>query len=146
MSFDQIYGWEYTLLEPRAFWQEVPPNWKPFYHFFNAPITASSNDPDSPLRFISSIATKDDFVSFKLDVDKADIEIPIAMELINNPAFTDLVDEFFFEIHYQCEIMKKCGWGKRVPLDQSGLELGRPNVMDFFLRLRKLGIRAHVWP
>ena len=27
-----------------------------------------------------------------------------------------------------------------------GFRLDRPHVMEFFLQLRQLGIRAHIWP
>jgi hypothetical protein len=42
---------------------------------------------------------------------KISVEMPVAMEILNNPAVTDLIDEFFFELHYRCEIMMYCGWG-----------------------------------
>ena len=84
MAFDQDYGYEYTLLEPQDFWKRVPNRVKPFYHFFNAPISAGENDDMSPLRFIKEIATEDDFVSFKLDVDTPVVEIPQAMAILQS--------------------------------------------------------------
>lgn len=90
-----------TLLEPTDYWRRVPPKWKPFWHFYNVPISAGVRDSDSPLRFIQQIATPQDFVAFKLDIDHPDMEMPIAMSLLNDPAVYSLVDEFFFELHFQ---------------------------------------------
>ena len=52
VHFDQLFGWELTLLEPGPFWAEVPDLLKPIYHFFNVPIQSGSSDPQSPLRLI----------------------------------------------------------------------------------------------
>jgi hypothetical protein len=64
-------------LEPKQFWNDVPLKWKPYYHFYNIPITSALNSTDSPLAFIQNIAEEDDFVSFKLDVDTPSVELPI---------------------------------------------------------------------
>lgn len=53
--------------------------------------------------FVVFAATPSDFVSFKLDVDNSDTEMPIALSLLSDPAFAQLVDEFFFELHFQCD-------------------------------------------
>jgi hypothetical protein len=42
--------------------------------------------------------------------------------------------------------MTSCGWGKRVPSESHGLKLDRPDILEFFMNLRKKGIRAHIWP
>jgi hypothetical protein len=42
-----------------------------------------------------------DFVSFKLDIDHPDTEMPIALSLLSDPVFAELVDEFFFELHFR---------------------------------------------
>jgi len=146
VSFDQVYGWEMTLLEPTKYWSLVPAKWKPYWHFHNVPVAADVSHPDSPLRYIQQLARPQDFVAFKLDIDHPDMEMPIAMKLLQDPAVTALVDEFFFELHFRCEVMTSCGWGKRVPKHSHGLELVRSKVLRFFIELRQKGIRAHIWP
>ena len=146
IAFDQNYGYEYTLLEPEDFWRRVPPRVIPTYHFFNAPVPANTTDPLSPLKIIRDVATVDDFVSFKLDIDTPSVEIPLALELLRNPHVSKLVDEFFFELHFRCEIMKRCGWKDKMPEEYMGLQLDRLHAMLYFQELRKLGIRAHIWP
>lgn len=141
-----MFGWEMTLLEPTDYWRRVPPKWKPYWHFYNVPIAADSTHADSPLRFIEQLAKPTDFVAFKLDIDHPDMEMPIALSLLSNNGQNNLIDEFFFELHFRCEIMTSCGWGKRVPSESHGLVLDRPQVLEFFIELRKRGIRAHIWP
>jgi hypothetical protein len=51
--------------------------------------------------FIQQLATAADFVSFKLDIDHPDMEMPIALGLLSDPTLSTLVDEFFFELHYR---------------------------------------------
>ena len=146
IGFDQVYAWEMTLLEPNDYWRRVPPRWKPFWHFFNVPIAADSAQADSPIRFLQQVAAPSDFVAFKLDIDHPDMEMPIALSLLSDPRIGELVDEFFFELHFRCEVMTSCGWGKRVPYESHGMVLDRPHVLQFFIDLRKKGIRAHIWP
>ena len=98
ISFDQVFGWELSLLDPVNFWETVPVAWKPYYHFFDTAVTSSLSSENSPLRFILDLATEDDFVSFKLDIDHGPTEIPIAQEILENPELALLIDEFFFEV------------------------------------------------
>ena len=147
IKFDKIYGWEYSLLEPRLFWDDVPSQLKSIYSFFNAPVSSGTRDDNSPLRFILDNADTDDFVAFKLDIDNSDIEIPIAVSILRNKSVHQLIDEFFFELHFRCELLMLCGWGDQMPDELSGIKLSsRYAVMNFFKELRVLGIRSHTWP
>ena len=129
------------------FWEHVPRRIKPYYHFFNVPISGGEVDDLSPLRFIKDIANEEDFVSYKLDVDNPAVEIPQAMALLKNPEIAKLVDEFLYELHFKCEIMLTCGWGEvDIAEEYDGLKMDRSHVLQFFSELRKLGIRAHIWP
>ena len=144
--FNQMYGWEYTLLEPNTFWECVPDAVKPIYHFFNVPITSNVTEPHSPLRHIKLIAREEDFVSFKLDVDTSSVEIPLVLQLVASNELLKLVDEFFFELHFRCEIMKECGWGNSMPESMDWLKLDRLNTLLLFANMRRKGVRAHIWP
>jgi hypothetical protein len=101
VSFDQVYGWEMTLLEPVDYWRRVPPLWKPYWHFHNVPVQSAAHKEDSPLRYIRQLAAPQDFVAFKLDIDNPETEMPIALLLRDDPAMAALVDEFFFELHFR---------------------------------------------
>ena len=74
VSFNAIYAWEDSLIDPKAFWEHLPPNWSPHYHFFNVLIDSSPTGLHSPLRFIRDLATEDDFVSLKLGTNLPRIE------------------------------------------------------------------------
>jgi hypothetical protein len=108
---DSIHAWEVTLLEPNSFWKEVPPSINYKYHFYNIPISSNSTDKESPLRIIKAMTTVDDFVAFTLDIDAPLVEIPIVLEIASNPKIANLIDEFFFELHFQCELMCPHCWG-----------------------------------
>ena len=132
-------------MEPKKFWKEVPNSLKPIYHFFNVPIGAEASEDNSPLRFFQETVKEKDFVSFKLDIDTPDIEIPLALKLAQKGQFSKLVDEFFFELHFRCECLMFYGWGSAMPDVSHNLTLDRPHALEFFTSLRKLGIRAHFW-
>lgn len=133
-------------MEPENFWSKVPPRFRSIYHFFNAPAESGIENPNSPFHHMLRVATPYDFVSFKLDIDWSPIEIPLAFALANNEHnLATLVDEFFFEYHFRCEIMMYCGWGSQMPLEYEGVPLDRPHALQLFQRMRSQGIRAHIW-
>lgn len=143
-----MYGWEHTLLEPTKFWEEVPAAMRPKYHFYNTKMSSDPDDGNSPLRMIKQIATEQDFVSFKLDIDTPAVELPTVLHLLRDKQLHALVDEFFFELHFRCEVMMYCGWGEGniVPEELFGLKLHRWDVLNLFQELRRAGIRSHFWP
>lgn len=145
--FDQIFGWEYSLLDPVPFWEEVPPFIREKYHFYNSPMTSDLNGGNSPLRMIKSIANENDFVSFKLDIDTPEIEIPTVLHILEDQRLHKLIDEFFFEYHFRCEFMMRLGWvSSSIPETFRGEYLRRHDAMLLFQKLRHLGIRSHFWP
>mmetsp|Transcript_16336 Transcript_16336/g.15657 ORF Transcript_16336/g.15657 Transcript_16336/m.15657 type:complete len:405 (+) Transcript_16336:152-1366(+) len=144
MYMDSIYAWEVSLLEPTSFWKEVPPSINYRYHFYNIPMSSNSTNKDSPLQIIKAISTIEDFVAFKLDIDHPLTEIPVALEIASDPKLAKLIDEFYFELHFQCELIKGC-WGN-VEDFVAGFRMDRYNAMKLFITYRKLGIRSHFWP
>ena len=42
---------------------------RPYYHWFNIPASPESEDWDNPLTHLLEVATPDDYVLFKLDID-----------------------------------------------------------------------------
>jgi hypothetical protein len=79
-------------------------------------------------------------------VDTPSVEIPIALELLNSTDLHLLVDEFFFELHFHCEVVKPCAWTYSVPDTFPGFTLDRPTTLKLFGDLRRVGIRTHFWP
>ena len=94
---------------------------------------------------IRQIAKETDFVSFKLDIDTPDVEIPIVQQQLSDDSLSNLIDEFFFELHFRCEFLMDEFWGRGVPETLHGWKNDRLNAMNVFLDLRKKGIRSHFW-
>lgn len=146
VAFNHLYGWEVTKIPAEDFWSRVPPAIMPHYSFYNYPVSAKENDGNSAVRLLKQTAREEDFVSFKLDIDTATVELPIALQLLRDPGFYRLVDEFFFELHFLCEIMLNCGWTRsEIPGEFDGLKLQRYEVMKLFQDLRFQGVRSHFW-
>jgi len=143
--FDHAYSYEYTLLEPEDYWSRVPMKYKSRFSFFNVPASADPNSENNPLRLIKTTAKPKDFVSFKLDIDTPAIENPMAYDILSNPTWANLIDEFFFELHFDCEIMNLCAWVQKGKRTMNGEHLYRHQALQFFLHLRQQGIRAHIW-
>ena len=143
--FDHAYSYEYTLLEPEDYWSRVPMKYKSRFSFFNVPASADPMSENNPLRLIKTTAKPKDFVSFKLDIDTPTIENPMAWDILTNPTWANLIDEFFFELHFDCEIMNLCAWVQKGERTMNGNHLYRHQALQFFLKLREKGIRAHIW-
>ena len=107
--------------------------------------TSNSTSP-SPTAFIRRTSRPADFISFKLDIDHPETELDLAVELLNDQYLIELVDEFFFEAHFRCDVMMACGWGTIKDTEKRQIVLDRLPVMQFFQKVRHNGIRSHFWP
>lgn len=135
------------MLEPNDFWRRVPPRILPFLHYFNIPMPSPYQQEEPNIfTILEQIASEDDFVSIKLDIDRYQVEIPLVVALLNSLPLMKVVDEFFFELHYRCEFLMYCGWGEDIPYEYDSIILDRYHAMRLFQKLREMGIRAHVWP
>lgn len=135
-----------TKHEPNEFWEHVPPKIKPSYHFYNVPVDKNSTGTNSPTRMIKQISRKGDFVAYKLDIDNPSVEIPIALDLLRNKATSELVHEFFFELHFRCQVLANAWAIHKIPEEINGLKTDRHSALIFFQKLREAGVRAHFWP
>ena len=97
-------------------------------------------------RVLSQTASVHDFVAVKLDIDHPETELPIAFQIAKDPYMAQMIDEFFFEFHFQCEFLMYCGFGTKIPEFVDGFKMDRPHVLEFFRNLRERGMRAHMWP
>ena len=136
-------------IKPKKYWNRIPRKIAPYISFYNIPISIHADNKQivsSVVNFIETIAKVDDFVSFKLDIDNSEVELPIITDLLNRPKLATLVDEFFFEFHFRCEIMMR--WWERnqkIRMESHGFILDRPHVLKVFQQLRYKGIRSHFW-
>jgi hypothetical protein len=64
---------------------------------------------------------------------------------MRDPETAKYIDEFFFELHFRCDLMMSCGWGHDIPKYFMGIKLDRPNALNVFREMRVMGVRAHMW-
>lgn len=134
LEFDEVFAWEpNTRVSPSAFWGELPAHIQAKVHFYNVPVT-----PTAFVEMLQAVAAREDFVAIKVDIDTPGVELEIVQEIVDKPELSTLVDELFFEYHFEfdgCDF----GWGG----------VGRGTSVDAPLallhKLRVLGVRAHFW-
>mmetsp|Transcript_82289 Transcript_82289/g.246697 ORF Transcript_82289/g.246697 Transcript_82289/m.246697 type:complete len:429 (-) Transcript_82289:25-1311(-) len=150
ITFDRIWAWEAHAFDATNFWQRVPIEILAKLHFYNFPI--HEGDPgylshrsllySSALHVIQEVASPDDFVVVKLDIDSPALEKYIIRSILRRPGLAELIDELFFEYHFKFG-KTDIGWGQ-------GHSNGAMNdtvelAIDTMTRLRRRGIRAHFW-
>ena len=138
IHFEHIYVWEAKYLGPRDYWEGASSDVLSRVHFFNWPVTSKLNDIDNPFTTLLQVATPEDFVVVKLDIDHAPTELPLVFQLMTDAKLAALVDEFTFEHHVNLREMRKW-WG-----DSVGGNL--TDSYTIFRTLRERGIHAHSWP
>ena len=104
-------------LDPTEYWRRVPPCMASQLHFFNIPLSAEPDATDNPLTILQQVATPDDFVVIKLDIDHTALELKIIATILNTPAIRERVDEVYFEYHYWVEF----NFGERDFIEQAVL-------------------------
>ena len=130
-----IWAWEATALSPVEVWRRVPRSLKPVYHWYNVPVETEGGE--NPLDFIRQMATVDDHVVLKIDIDSPEVETRLVNLLLRSKELLALVDELYFEHHVDVAPMHPY-WG-RVP----GTSLS--DSYRLFTELRKRGVAAHAW-
>ena len=131
--------WETTNHDPRKVMNVVPGHVKPFYHWFNSFTNANPGSWDNPLNQMLRHVEPEDYVVFKLDIDKYEIERPLIDAILDNRELYERVDEFYFEHHVTVEPMM-AWWGTSASKDEF-----QNSSMLMFTEMRKKGIRAHSW-
>jgi hypothetical protein len=134
--FDHIYAYEVTPKEPKLVFKKVPDHLIASYHWINVGVEKDPTSTLNPLKMLLENFNEDDFIVVKLDIDKADIEVPLARQLLNDTAMHGLVDQFYFEHHVLVREMAPY-WLKGKGSVQGSLEL--------FIGLREAGVAAHSW-
>ena len=137
---EHVYAWEAQKYDPELWWRTVPVSLRSRLHFFNHKVPQEpSDDPSSFIALLKEAARPKDFVSVKLDIDNSAIEHSIIKAILEDPSVTRLVDELFFEYHFEFDDVD-FGW----------VETGKGHTVDDALalmrRLRERGVRAHFWP
>eukprot|EP01134_Creolimax_fragrantissima_P005201 CFRG5201T1 len=137
IEFEHIWGWE-AKGEQKSLLRETPKDIVAKTSFFAIPVSAEVDHMHNPIRFIKQNCKEEDFVVFKLDIDTPVVETPLARQLLD-PEVAKLIDEYYFEDHVSGNPMEHYGW------TTSEKDHDLANSIEYFYKLRKLGIRAHSW-
>lgn len=135
--FDHIYAYEVSPISPQKVFEKLPASLQASYHWINVGVTSDPESKLNPLRLLLDNYNRDDFIVVKLDIDTSAIELPLALQLLEDDRYNNLIDQFYFEHHvYMQELAGD--WGKAM----SGSLLDSLNI---FSSLRVKGIAAHSW-
>lgn len=135
--FDHIYAFEVTPKPPDEVYKKVPENLLASYHWINVGVESDPQSRLNPLKMLLDNYNRDDFIVVKLDIDTPSIEIPLAMQLLEDARYSNLIDQFYFEHHVFLKELARA-WKKTM----------RGSLLDsikFFMGLREKGIAAHSW-
>lgn len=146
IDFDRMLLWEGKPVTGEVIFESVPEHWYHAYQYFNVYVSANTSSEAHPLQVLQSVHPGTGFVAFKLDIDHSEVENAIADTLLKNhdlfPAIKAGQFEFFFEQHVQLDLMHKYWGGPDNAIDESKT---LADSYELFLKMRKLGIRAHGW-
>ena len=138
--FRRIVGWEAEPLDPAEMWSRVPTVAKKArITYFNIPATANRYDGDNPLTHLRALATPQDYVVLKIDVDVPPLELPLVLAISKSTELQALIDEFYWEHHVIKSPMAFIAW----PWVDRSTTLA--DSFRLFSHLRHKGIRAHSW-
>jgi len=141
IEFDDIYAFEMTT-PVDSFYESVPFYHRGYTHYQQCAVSSKPEDDSAETPFIPNMikrmATKEDYVLFKLDIDSPSVEngnIDFVLSDENN-----YIDELIWEHHISGNYLM-VEWGPPEDQDQVSLR----GSYDYFLKMRQKGIRAHSW-
>eukprot|EP00614_Pseudopedinella_elastica_P013744 CAMPEP_0172585078 /NCGR_PEP_ID=MMETSP1068-20121228/4548_1 /TAXON_ID=35684 /ORGANISM="Pseudopedinella elastica, Strain CCMP716" /LENGTH=474 /DNA_ID=CAMNT_0013379421 /DNA_START=40 /DNA_END=1464 /DNA_ORIENTATION=+ len=137
--FDRIFAWEATVYEPSKIFDPVPSHVINRLTYFNVPADPRPGAKHNPLRLLMEVATPEDFVVIKIDIDYSPVESALIQQIQETLKLHNLIDELYYEHHVSGHPLHWTNWGRSVgkaTIDQS---------FGNFTKLREAGIRAHSW-
>jgi hypothetical protein len=148
--FDEIYAFEATT-SPDEFYKSIPTSFWSNRTTYQQGYVSSRLEDDAPAtpfipKFIQHHATVRDYVIFKLDIDSPGVEEANIEYLVDNVANNAhlWIDELFWEHHvYENPIMRLNWYSQGWTANQTDPTMR--GSYNLFLKMRKMGIRAHSW-
>jgi len=138
-AFQGYWAWEATQIDPERTFAVLPNRVVPNYHWYNVPADPAVGSANNPLSHIRKVATVDDYVVLKIDIDTSPLEEAFVNQLLADTELLGLVDEFYWEHHVR---MKPVDFAWRYSISKVYYP---KDSQALFARLRAAGIRAHSW-
>lgn len=148
IQFDRILAWEMAHMNPAHIFGSMPKDVVDRVSYYNIPVSAEKDHPHNPLRTLQNIATVDDFVVIKLDIDHSPVETALVQQILESSKIASLIDEFYFEHHVLRNPVLELGWNGGGEIDRdlkAGYVAHIGESYRMFSALRDAGIRAHSW-
>lgn len=149
--FDEIYAFEATTSR-QDFYQSIPSLFwsdRTVYQQSYVSSRLADDAPSTPFipKFIQNHATIGDYVVFKLDIDSPGVEEATIEYLVDtNGSDTYLwIDELFWEHHVYDNPFMRRAWYPDGRGNVNQTDSTMRGSYNLFLKMRKLGIRAHSW-
>lgn len=140
VTFDGIWAWEASPMNPTAWWKRVPNATRRVLNFINKPVTAQEF-----LGTLEKEANPEDFVVLKLDIDTPGLEDEVIRTIIGTPRLSDLVDELHYEYHVSLRMLSNSTAAKSQAIHYGMSTTTVQEALATMQRLRASGIRSHFW-
>ncbi|PNW82115.1 hypothetical protein CHLRE_06g274600v5 [Chlamydomonas reinhardtii] len=144
LPLDRAIFFEAKTVSGAEPFKDVPPELFPVFQFYNMPAPESLADGRNLLNMVTRLAQPVDFVSVKLDIDAPNIEDAWLKAIRGDgktpTIYTQLIDELFWEHHFNFSPMMTCCWGGLVDMASHLYD-----SMRWFQQLREMGVRSHYW-
>jgi hypothetical protein len=141
IQFDRIFAWEAKQYTDATIYSTMPASIVDRVSYYNLAANATPGEKHNPWRTLRAVATPNDFVVVKIDIDNSPVEEALIDQLLADRTLTSLVDELYFEHHVLNTPMWLHGWQKGGTVTTHTLV----HSYAIFSQLRELGIRAHSW-
>jgi hypothetical protein len=138
VAWSGIFGWEASPQDLAKTWKEIPARLKPYYHWYNIPVSSVPGHPDNALAYIKEVSRLEDYVLLKIDIDNSPTELEIIRQTLASDELLGLVDEIYFEHHVNVDPMHyywKTQDSKQYLSD----------TYKLFNEFRQKGVLAHSW-
>lgn len=136
-EWEHIEAWEGSTPSAR-FYSTVPATWKGRTDYHQEWISTKPDKHPFVPSVIKAKVKNSDYVVFKLDIDSKAVETSIVDYLLSWDDL-DLVDEFLWEHHVKNYLMAPA-WAA-----SQDMSMSIADSYQYFLKLRKRGVRAHSW-
>jgi hypothetical protein len=135
----RMFLWEATPHPAADVFKDVPDDLLFAYQWMNIPASSNGSSPANPLNILKRVASDEDFVALKIDIDNGPVELAFIAQIQSDQDLGRTIDEFFFEFHVNFEPMHP-HWKNTISND-----MYLHDAYNLFAGLRARGIRAHSW-